>query len=238
MEGWPGGTHLVLESCFNKDIMAVGYKYNAKKVCHFVFRRGASLTTQGDPYLAKFISGRGNYKTRQVHQPFVVSKYFGACRKIDVNNQIRQSEIVLEEHWKTHDGWFRCVTTILGMTATDTFIACNYSFAAEYEYSGLKAKDFVSVLCYQLFRYPFPNTASFGTNVVRPGQEPSQWFELVPGRSIPNAIQANSQALFSVTNIEEVIPTVGKTHSIEAWLVVRLSYRVCVNASRCSGSTT
>ena len=56
------------------------------------------------------------------------------------------------------------------MTATDTFIACDYSFAAECEYSGLKAKDFVSVLCYQLVRPP--NTASFGRNVVRPGQEP------------------------------------------------------------------
>ena len=162
----------------------------------FICTRGAGLTSHGDPYLAKFLTDIGNYKSREVFRPRLASNYFGKSNKIDVNNQIRQALIALEEHWKTHDGWFRCVTTILGMTATDTFIACNYSFAAECEYSGLKAKDFVSVLCYQLVRYPFPNTASFGRNVVRPGQEPPQWFELVPGRFIPNAIQANPQALF------------------------------------------
>jgi hypothetical protein len=221
MEGWPGGTHLVLESCFNKDLMAVGYKYNAKKVCHFVFTRGASLTTHGDPYLAKFISGRGNYKTRQVHRPFVVSKYFGACGKIDVNNQIRQSEIALEEHWKTHDGWLRNVCTILGIAVTNAFFASSYSFARDCEYSQLKSKDFVSILARQLLIYPFPNTATFGKCVLPPGQEPPQWFELLPGRFIPNSIRPNANALVDLTNStsdSDESSSVGKTQLKAGWI--------------------
>ena len=60
MSNWPGGSHLVLEMMPQRDIIAVGYKYNSKKVCLFVFTRGADLTTHGDTYLSKFLTEKGN----------------------------------------------------------------------------------------------------------------------------------------------------------------------------------
>ena len=218
MEHWPGGTHLVLESCFDDtNLIALGYKYNANKVCHFIMTRGASLTTPGDPYLAKFKSSKGNYKSREVRRPLAVSSYFGSCGKIDVHNQIRQSQIALEEFWVTKCGWFRNVCTILGISATNAFFACSYSFARDCEYSQLKAKDFASILSNQLIAYPFPNTASFGRNVLPPGQDPPQWFELIPGRYVLNSIQPCATVLLDVTNSNDETITVGRAQFKSGW---------------------
>ena len=219
MEDWPGGTHIVLESCFGqKNLIAIGYKYNSRKVCLFICTRGAGLTCSGDPYMAKFLTDLGNYNSREVTRPMLASHYFGNSNGIDVNNQIRQALFALEEHWKTHDGWFRCVTTVLGIVATNTFIACQYSFASESEYSSLKVKDFSSVLAYQLSQYPFPDTASFGRSIVRPGQDAPQWYEKIPGRFNPNSIQADIvEALSNVTIDEQVCPILGNTRLKPGW---------------------
>jgi hypothetical protein len=221
MKEWPGGTHLVLESCFGKkNLIAVGYKYSAKKVNHFVLTRGAALTTRGDPYMSRFRSSRGNYRTREVHRPIAISNYFAVSGKIDVHNQIRQGELALEDLWITGDGWLRTVCTILGMATTNAFLACCYSFARECVYSQLTTKEFVGILCRQLVAYPFPDTATFGRNVQRSGQAPPQWFELLPGRFIPNSARPNQQALADVTNTninEGETPTVGRTQLKPGW---------------------
>ena len=42
MKDWPPGSHLVLEATHEGvDIIACGYKYNKRKVCCFVFTKGA-----------------------------------------------------------------------------------------------------------------------------------------------------------------------------------------------------
>ena len=219
MEEWPCGTHLVLESLFGKEnLIAVSYKYNKKKVCHFIMTQGASMTSPGDPYRAKYRSDVCNYKSRAVQRPLAVSKYFGTAGKIDIHNQIRQREIALEAHWNTCDVWLRNVCTILGMAVPNAFFACSYSFARDCEYSQLKAKDFVSILAKQLVVYPFPDSSTFGKHVRKPGQQPPQWFELLPRWFLTNS--TNPNALVDVTNstiIHEESPIVGKTQLKPGW---------------------
>ena len=41
MEDWPGGSHLMLESCIEEqDLLTIGYKYNRKKVLFFITPKG------------------------------------------------------------------------------------------------------------------------------------------------------------------------------------------------------
>ena len=46
MKNWPAGLHLVLEAMTSQEValIAVGYKYNKKKVMFFLFNKGASHT--------------------------------------------------------------------------------------------------------------------------------------------------------------------------------------------------
>ena len=91
MKDWPAGSSIVLQSQFNrKNIIAIGYKYTSKSVVCFVASLGADLTTNGDPYLAKFLSDEHeNYRTREVFCPQICSHYYSLANVIDIHNQIR-----------------------------------------------------------------------------------------------------------------------------------------------------
>ena len=54
---------------FERDIIAVGYKYNQRKTLYFIMTRGAGSLQGGQPYLAKFASEWGNTVTRGVRRP-------------------------------------------------------------------------------------------------------------------------------------------------------------------------
>ena len=63
MKEWPPGSHVVLESRHNDvDVYACGYKYNKRKVCCFVFSKGAGHTEAGQCYEAKWKDINGNDK--------------------------------------------------------------------------------------------------------------------------------------------------------------------------------
>ena len=177
------------------------------------------MTAPGDPYVARFLSDNGNYKTRDVRRPRIASSYFNAANTIDVHNQIRQNLIQLEQHWLTCDGWFRIATTILGMTVTDTLLTCKFSFPSESTYSKLTTKEFVSALANQLAKFPFAKASSFGKRVVPIGQEPPQWFEhhLIQQS---NTFPANgATATTSTTDtVERVV--LGKTQLKDGWEAV------------------
>ena len=99
MSDWPAGTHVVLQNCFDeKNILAIGYKYTSKKVICFVATVGTDLTIGGDPYMSRYKSDLGNYKTREIFCPAICSNYFNASNKVDVHNQLRQGLLLLEEH--------------------------------------------------------------------------------------------------------------------------------------------
>jgi hypothetical protein len=54
MKDWGGGTHLVLQTVHKGvPLVAVGYKYNKKKVQCFIFNKGCGHTELGEPYEAR-----------------------------------------------------------------------------------------------------------------------------------------------------------------------------------------
>ena len=71
MDKWPAVTKLVLRSDNgNGDLIAVGYKYSDKKgICLFCLTHGTFSTADGEPYKSKYISEKGNYKTRCIQRP-------------------------------------------------------------------------------------------------------------------------------------------------------------------------
>ena len=55
---WPGGSYLVLRSkpmvLGDRPLIAIGYKYNARKVLSFIVTENAGITKTGIPYLSKY----------------------------------------------------------------------------------------------------------------------------------------------------------------------------------------
>lgn len=216
MKDWPAGTHLVLRSNFsNKNILAIGYKYKNTGVICFVATVGADLTTDGDPYRSKYLSENGNYKTRNVYRPHVCSNFYNAANKIDIHNQIRQGFLLLEEHWKTNDGFFRIITTIIGVTTTDSWLVSNFSFSSGNIYASLQAREFTNCLAYQLNQYPFPKDTSFAVSVPRQGFAPELWYERIV--SSPDQFRNNTpeQVNTGTTALEEERKEVHKVGSTE-----------------------
>ena len=55
---WPGGSYLVLRSKpmvpRDRPLIAIGYKYNARKFQYFIVTKNAWSTNTGIPYLSKY----------------------------------------------------------------------------------------------------------------------------------------------------------------------------------------
>ena len=106
MENWPAGSHLVLETKKYIKLLAIGYKYNKRKVTMFLTTKDAGHTDKGLCYKVRWKDKNNNTNCRQVPRCEIVSKYFGKCNKIDSHNQSQQNNIKLEKQWVTEDGFF------------------------------------------------------------------------------------------------------------------------------------
>jgi hypothetical protein len=102
-------------------LIAIGYKYNKKRVLHFVMSENAGDTTLGEPYQMKFPDQFGNIHIREVSRPDVISRYFQDSNCVDVHNQLRQYALRLEKKWVTTNPYFRLHTTLTGINVVDTF---------------------------------------------------------------------------------------------------------------------
>ena len=93
MKDWPGGSYLVLKSNprfpGESPLMAIGYKYNSRKVLGFIATEGAGSTEPGDPYLSRFPDIYYNVPVRPVVRPHFLGRYFNACNAIDNQNRMR-----------------------------------------------------------------------------------------------------------------------------------------------------
>lgn len=142
MKSWPSGAYLVLECRTPEtkvDLVAIGYKYNSKKVLCFVHTKNAGSTAPGlKPYVAKFPDRFGNTKERRVPRPEVISEYFDKSHMVDAHNHNRQHILGLETYWKTKNPWTRNNFTLVGMTAVDCFKAIRYHI------EELRVQDFTT----------------------------------------------------------------------------------------------
>ena len=153
MAHWPPGSNLVLQANIEGvDLVAIGYKYSQRKVLCFLCTKGAGSTLPGEPYVAKWKDSRGNMMAKHVARPKVISKYFAHSNKVDVHNQSRQSDLALEEHWVTRDGFFRINTSLVGITVVDAWRAYRHHMHPNHRHKDIPLMEFVSVLTKDLLR--------------------------------------------------------------------------------------
>ena len=101
MKYWPGGSYLVLKSTpifsGERTLLAIGYKYNSRKVLGFIATEGAGSTEPVDPYLSRFPDIYLNVYVRPVVCPNFLGRYLNSCSAIDNHNRMWQSDILLEK---------------------------------------------------------------------------------------------------------------------------------------------
>ena len=124
MKDWLGGSYLVLKSNprfpGETPLLAIGYKYNYRKILVFIATEGAGSTEPGDPYLSSFPDIYSNVSVRPVVCPHLLGRYFNAYNAIDNGNRMRQSDLLLEKYWVTQSCYFRLAATVaLGVGITD-----------------------------------------------------------------------------------------------------------------------
>ena len=75
---WPGGSYPLLKSKpmvpWERLLIAIGCKYNARKFLYFIVTDKAGSTKTGIPYLSKYPDQFNNVSICPVARPLVVSK--------------------------------------------------------------------------------------------------------------------------------------------------------------------
>jgi hypothetical protein len=157
MQEWPPGSHIVLETKTPEgiDLLAVGYKYNKRTVTCFLTTKDAGHTGPGVSYEAKWKDDNNNTCKKDIPRPYVVAKYFSENNGIDLHNQSRQFDLKLEKFWVTHDGFFRCITTIFGMLLTDAWKAYMFHLNPNHRHKKISIRDFVKIVCKDMLTNPF-----------------------------------------------------------------------------------
>jgi hypothetical protein len=151
MKGYPSGSYLVLECTTptkRVKLLAIGYKYNARKILLFVSTKDAGSTKPGNPYKAKFPDKFGNTRERSVVRPAVISQYFEISDAVDSHNHARQFLLALEKRWVTHNPWFRIDTTFVGITVVDAWKCLQYHLPRKYsKYTVKQVADCIAWDC-------------------------------------------------------------------------------------------
>ena len=124
MKYWPGGSYLVMNSNprFSGEIplLAIGCRYDSRKVLVFIATEGDGSTEPGDPYLYRFPEIYSNVSVFPVFYPHLLGIYFNDCNAKDNHNRIHQSDLSIEKYWVTQSCYFRLETTVtLVMGITD-----------------------------------------------------------------------------------------------------------------------
>ena len=133
-----------------EDLVAVGYKYNRRKVLFFVATAGVADITDGEPYIQRWADEHMNLYTREVARPALISRYFKDSPKVGNHNQSRQHDLALEELWLTQDCWFRLHITLHGILATDVWKLVKYHVAQGHKLKNMSINDFSDKLAARL----------------------------------------------------------------------------------------
>eukprot|EP00873_Tetraselmis_striata_P019892 jgi/Tetstr1/440156/TSEL_028512.t1 len=128
------------------DLMAVGYKYNMRKVLFFVATAGAGALEDGNPYIQRWADDFGNTVTRSIPRLSVLSNYFERSPGVDNHNQSRRHDLALEEARNAHDCWFRLATTLCGIVTTDCWKITKFHVPCAHPYASMTIKDFSELM--------------------------------------------------------------------------------------------
>jgi hypothetical protein len=124
----------------------------------FIFNKGCGNTENGQPYEARWKDENNNTRTRDVARPDIVAKYYDGCNIIDVHNQSRQYNLRLEKHWVTEDGFFRLMTTIIGIVITDCWKGYNHHLHDNHRHKGMELLEYTKILAKDMLDNKYPNT--------------------------------------------------------------------------------
>ena len=72
-----------------RPLLAIGYKYNYRKVLGFIATKGAGSNESGDPYLSCLSGIYSNVSVRPVVFPHLLGMYFNDCNSIYNHNRMR-----------------------------------------------------------------------------------------------------------------------------------------------------
>ena len=215
MKDYPSGSQLVFvcKTPVNKvDLVAIGYKYNARKTLCFIATKNAGSTRPGNPYIARFPDQYSNVTTRDVERPAIISKYFENSNKVDVANHVRQFLLRLEKLWVTKDPYFRINTTIIGMTVTDAWLLARYQ-SNNQNVKKMKVTDFADRLAWDCTHNPHSKNknGSGSSNSFIPSNEDQSTEVYISGNEISintgelsflqSTISPLSQSALSIYNI-------------------------------------
>jgi len=167
MKDYPSGSYLVMESKSPNGckLVAIGYKYNARKVLCFLCTKNAGSTRPGKPYECRYPDKYGNTKVRRVVRPALISKYFEVSDIIDSNNHARQYLLRLEKLWKTKNPWFRFNTTMLGISVTDNWRLVQHHVSQSFD--KMTVKDYVNRLAWDCIHNKFPTSTNSGRAFIQ-----------------------------------------------------------------------
>ena len=86
MKDWPGGSYLVFKSTpiflGERPLLAIGYKYNSRKVLGFIATGGAGSTEPGDLYLSLSPEIYSNVYVCPIVRPHLLGRYFNDCNDL------------------------------------------------------------------------------------------------------------------------------------------------------------
>ena len=99
--------------------MAIGYKYNYRRVLGFIATEGYGSNEPGYPYLSSVPEIYSNVSVRPIVIPHLIGRYLNTYNMIDNRNRMRQYSLGLEKYWVTQSGNFRLenkVSLCMGIT--------------------------------------------------------------------------------------------------------------------------
>ena len=88
---WPGGSYFMLRSKpivpRRRPLIAVGYKYNTRKVLSFIVTNNVGSTHAGHTYLSKYPDYFSNLSIFPVALTLVMYKFLGSVNLVDSQNK-------------------------------------------------------------------------------------------------------------------------------------------------------
>ena len=162
MKYCPGGSIFIMKSTPRVpggiQLMAIGYKYNYRKVLGFISTKGYRSTEPGDPYLSCYPDIYSNIYVFPVVSPHLLVRYFNACNAIENHNRMRKTDTALDQYWVTHSGYFRLATTLaLGMGIIYVKILFCHGISQESEGGNISMGDYKNRTVYDFFDNIFPD---------------------------------------------------------------------------------
>ena len=128
--------------------MAVGWKRSSKHVNTYVSTAGTTVPALSKAQVTRH-DEHGNAVPLEFGRPALVEVYASAAGVIDNHNMLRQGELALEKHWKTHNWWIRVITTIIGISVVDSWLAWK-RFIVKQDQTPPPLMDFVHGLTFEL----------------------------------------------------------------------------------------